>query len=162
MPRKIVLFEANEIPYPILDDFIASHPESRLARELPRCRQYTTETADTGSLSPWITWPTLISPRLTPSIPRSGASLPTPVSRQACSVHCIPGPCPPMRTSSTITSPTLLLGLPNVIRTNSPYSKSSTSPWLGNLPAMSRAPSMWAPWRPSCRGHRDWVCECKP
>lgn len=59
MPRKIVLFEANEIPYPILDDFIASHPESRLARELPRCRQYTTETADTGSLSPWITWPTL-------------------------------------------------------------------------------------------------------
>ncbi len=58
MPRKIVLLETNEVPYRILDDYISKHPTSRLARELPRCRQYTTIAADTCQLSPWITWPT--------------------------------------------------------------------------------------------------------
>jgi hypothetical protein len=59
MPRKIVFLEANEIPYRVMDDFVAGHPQSRLARTFSRCRQYTSIAADTCSLSPWITWPTM-------------------------------------------------------------------------------------------------------
>ncbi len=59
MRRKIAFLEANEIPFPIFDDYIASRPNSKLARSVPRCRQYTTRTPDTCRLSPWITWPTL-------------------------------------------------------------------------------------------------------
>lgn len=57
--RKIVLLEANEIPYRIYDRFVSRNPSSSLARHLTSCRQYTTHAADTGHLSPWITWPTL-------------------------------------------------------------------------------------------------------
>ncbi len=59
MSRKIVLLEANEIPYRVLDDYVASHPNGALARRIGRCQQYTTRAADTCRLSPWITWPTL-------------------------------------------------------------------------------------------------------
>jgi hypothetical protein len=59
MPRKIILLEVNEIPYRVIDDFIAQHPRSRLAREFARCSKYMTITTDTGHLSPWVTWPTL-------------------------------------------------------------------------------------------------------
>jgi hypothetical protein len=59
MPRKIVLLEANEIPWRIYDEFCVWRPESRLARLLPRCRQFTTVSPDAIPLSPWITWPTL-------------------------------------------------------------------------------------------------------
>jgi hypothetical protein len=59
MPRKIILLEANEIPYQVLDDFVAQAPNSKLAGALPRCHQRTTLAADTCDLSPWITWPTL-------------------------------------------------------------------------------------------------------
>ncbi len=59
MKRKIAFLEANEIPFRVFDDYIASRPNSQLARSLPRCRQYTTRAPDTCRLSPWITWPTL-------------------------------------------------------------------------------------------------------
>ncbi len=59
MARKIVLLEANEIPWRILDFYVTQNPESRLAQILPGCRRYETVAADTCALSPWITWPTL-------------------------------------------------------------------------------------------------------
>lgn len=59
MTRKIVFLEANEIPWRILDFYIAQHPESRLAELVPSCHRYETVAADTCPLSPWITWPTL-------------------------------------------------------------------------------------------------------
>lgn len=59
MTRKIILFEVNEIPDRVLDDFVASHPDSVLTRVLPACTRYTTYCPDTCTLWPWITWPTL-------------------------------------------------------------------------------------------------------
>ena len=55
---KIILFELNEVPFRVMDDFCARHPDSVLARVLPRSTQYVTHTGD-EPLSPWITWPTL-------------------------------------------------------------------------------------------------------
>ena len=59
MSRRIVLFELNEVPWRIVDEFIADHPHSALARILPISRSYTSVAADRGHLSPWTTWPTL-------------------------------------------------------------------------------------------------------
>jgi len=59
MTRRIVLFELNEVPWRIVDEYVADHPGSALARTLPSSRCYTTITADRGHLSPWTTWPTL-------------------------------------------------------------------------------------------------------
>ncbi len=54
-----MLFELNEVPWRIIDEFVADHPNSALARLLPRSRCYTSIAADRGHLSPWTTWPTL-------------------------------------------------------------------------------------------------------
>jgi hypothetical protein len=59
MRRTIVLFELNEVPWEILDDYVAARPTSALARVLARSHCYTSMTADRGHLSPWTTWPTL-------------------------------------------------------------------------------------------------------
>jgi hypothetical protein len=59
MPRSIVLFELNEVPWEILDDLVAARPGSALARVLGRSHCYTSLAADRGHLSPWTTWPTL-------------------------------------------------------------------------------------------------------
>ena len=59
MTRRIMLFELNEVPWRIVDEFVADHPTSALARLLPRTRCYTSIAADRGHLSPWTTWPTL-------------------------------------------------------------------------------------------------------
>lgn len=56
--KKIVLFELNEVPLRIFDQFCAWNPDSFLARFLRRTRQFETVTEDTN-LSPWTTWPTL-------------------------------------------------------------------------------------------------------
>ena len=59
MTRRIVLFELNEVPWRIVDEYVAENPGSALARVLPRSRTYTSVAADRGHLSPWTTWPTL-------------------------------------------------------------------------------------------------------
>lgn len=59
MASKIILFELNEVPFRIIDNFVQWRPESCLARLLPRCRQFTTYSEDVGHLSPWKTWPTV-------------------------------------------------------------------------------------------------------
>ena len=59
MSRTIVLFELNEVPWEILDDYVAARPASALARVLARSHCYTSMAADRGHLSPWTTWPTL-------------------------------------------------------------------------------------------------------
>jgi hypothetical protein len=55
---KIILFELNEVPWRIVEDFTAERPDSHLAQLLARSRSYETYAEDTA-LSPWITWPTL-------------------------------------------------------------------------------------------------------
>jgi hypothetical protein len=57
--RKIVFFELNEVPHPIVEKFCQWQPRSTLATVLPRCTSYETFSEDEGILSPWITWPTL-------------------------------------------------------------------------------------------------------
>lgn len=58
MSSKIILFELNEVPWRVIDDFIAERPQSCLARLLPGMRTFRTYAEDT-TLSPWITWPSL-------------------------------------------------------------------------------------------------------
>ncbi|MDA1192667.1 MAG: hypothetical protein O3A46_13425 [Candidatus Poribacteria bacterium] len=58
--RKIILFEINEVPFRIIDEFCKWRPESALAKFLTQCRQYETWTDTEGEyLNPWTTWPTL-------------------------------------------------------------------------------------------------------
>jgi hypothetical protein len=59
MPRKIILFELNEVPWRIVDDLVARRPDGALASMLRRSAQYETVAADSGHLSPWKTWPTV-------------------------------------------------------------------------------------------------------
>lgn len=59
MPSKIILFELNEVPFRIIDDFVQWRPSSNLARLLPRCLPFDTFAGDSGHLSPWKTWPTV-------------------------------------------------------------------------------------------------------
>ena len=57
--RKIIFFEINEIPHPIVEQFCQWQPQSTFARVLPRCASYETICEDEGILNPWISWPTL-------------------------------------------------------------------------------------------------------
>lgn len=59
MDRKIILFELNEVPFRIIDEYCRWHPESHLARHLKQCHKYETYAESSGHLSPWHTWPTL-------------------------------------------------------------------------------------------------------
>lgn len=59
MDRKIILFELNEVPFRIVEEYCRWRPESALARRLPQFHQYETYAEDIGHLSPWKTWPTL-------------------------------------------------------------------------------------------------------
>jgi hypothetical protein len=57
--RKIILFEMNEVPYRVLDDFASRHPRSNLARLMARSKQFETVCEDQVELDPWTSWPTL-------------------------------------------------------------------------------------------------------
>lgn len=56
---KLVLFELNEVPRRVVQDFVARHPASALAGLLCETPLLETLAPDAGHLSPWITWPTL-------------------------------------------------------------------------------------------------------
>jgi hypothetical protein len=55
----LIVYELNEVPWRIVDWYIAQRPESNLARVLKRSLSYTTVTHDSGELHPWTTWPTV-------------------------------------------------------------------------------------------------------
>lgn len=59
MQTKLILFELNEVPFRVLDDYCARRPASCLARWLSQSAQYETFAEDRGHLSPWVTWPSL-------------------------------------------------------------------------------------------------------
>lgn len=59
MDKKIILFELNEVPYRVIDDYCHVNPKSSLAQLLPACAQYETYSEDVSSLSPWKTWPSV-------------------------------------------------------------------------------------------------------
>lgn len=57
--RKLLLFEMNEVPWRVIDDFAGRHPRSRLAALLARAKQLETICEDQVELDPWTSWPTL-------------------------------------------------------------------------------------------------------
>jgi hypothetical protein len=59
MPRKVILFELNEVPYRIFEYYIRQHPQSALAKLMRQSQQYETIAADQGELAPTRTWPTV-------------------------------------------------------------------------------------------------------
>jgi len=66
MPQRIILYELNEVPWQIVDLYIASRPHSTLAKALPRSLALTTICADPAPLQPWRTWPDLHTSMYTP------------------------------------------------------------------------------------------------
>lgn len=57
--RRIVFYELNEVPNRVLRDFADARPESAIATLLNHSSCFETLSPDRGSLSPWITWPTV-------------------------------------------------------------------------------------------------------
>lgn len=57
--RKIILLEANEIPFRIFDDYVDERPKSHLAKLMATSKQLSTVCEDQVELDPWISWPTL-------------------------------------------------------------------------------------------------------
>lgn len=55
----VVLYELNEVPWRVVDWYIAQRPASQLAAMLRASQTYTSHTKDQGELHPWSTWPTL-------------------------------------------------------------------------------------------------------
>ena len=55
----LLVYELNEVPWRVVDWYVARNPRSHLARLLQRSATFTTVTQDDGELHPWTTWPTL-------------------------------------------------------------------------------------------------------
>jgi hypothetical protein len=57
--KKIILFELNEVPFRVMDDYCEMHPESALNEFYSQSACASTFSPDEASLHPWCTWPTL-------------------------------------------------------------------------------------------------------
>jgi hypothetical protein len=57
--HKMILFETNEIPFRIFDDYAEKRPRSHLAKLMATSKQLSTVCEDQVELDPWISWPTL-------------------------------------------------------------------------------------------------------
>lgn len=55
----VVLYELNEVPWRLVDEFVRHEPRSTLTRLLTEGDTLTTVDDDTAHLSPWRTWPTV-------------------------------------------------------------------------------------------------------
>jgi len=56
---KIVVYELNEVPWRVIDRYLASRNSTHLGKLLETAAQLTTRTTDSGELHPWSTWPTM-------------------------------------------------------------------------------------------------------
>lgn len=59
MSKKIILFELNEVPFRVLNDFCVRFPESHIAKLYNQSRSVESVTPDTNSLHPWSVWPSI-------------------------------------------------------------------------------------------------------
>ncbi|WP_433783363.1 hypothetical protein ACQPX6_25275 [Actinomycetospora sp. CA-101289] len=55
----VVLYELNEVPWTLVDEFVRREPRSTIAGLLRRGTTWTTVNDDEAHLSPWRTWPTV-------------------------------------------------------------------------------------------------------
>ena len=58
MSGKIIAFELNEVPYSVIDAFVAAYPHSQLAKILPRSACVTAVNPDSMQLHPKVSWQT--------------------------------------------------------------------------------------------------------
>ncbi len=58
-PRKLLCYELNEVPWPVIDFYLQRRPHSALASLLGNADQFSSHCVDLGELQPWSTWPTL-------------------------------------------------------------------------------------------------------
>lgn len=56
---SLIVYELNEVPQKLFNFYAKTHPTSALAKLHNKSSLFQTITADVGSLSPWITWPTM-------------------------------------------------------------------------------------------------------
>ena len=56
---SIIVYELNEVPRRLFDLYADAFPSSAFALLRKHSSLFETRTADVGSLSPWITWPTM-------------------------------------------------------------------------------------------------------
>jgi len=56
---SVVVYELNEVPRRLFDFYADAFPSSAFAKLRQHSNLFETLTADVGSLSPWITWPTI-------------------------------------------------------------------------------------------------------
>lgn len=56
---KTVVYELNEVPKKIFDFYAKAFPKSAFGKLRRNSTLFETHTADVGSLSPWVTWPTM-------------------------------------------------------------------------------------------------------
>lgn len=61
--RRVILYELNEVPWVVVDQFVRRHPRSHLARRLGSALTRTTVDDDPVKLQPWRTWPTFHTSR---------------------------------------------------------------------------------------------------
>lgn len=57
--QPLVLYELNEVPWRVVDLYVAMRPTSAMARIIKASQTFTTVTRDEGELHPWTTWPTM-------------------------------------------------------------------------------------------------------
>ena len=63
---RVLLYELNEVPWAIVDHYVAACPRSNLSRLLPRALLRTTINDDPVDLMPWRSWPTFHTSLFTP------------------------------------------------------------------------------------------------
>lgn len=63
---RVVLYELNEVPWDIVDVYVAARPQSNLSLLLPRALLRTTIDDDPIDLMPWRSWPTFHTSLFTP------------------------------------------------------------------------------------------------
>lgn len=54
-----IVYELNEVPKKLFEFYSDAFPHSAFAKLRNNSRLFETVTADVGSLSPWVTWPTM-------------------------------------------------------------------------------------------------------
>lgn len=59
MSKKFIFYEINELPMLVIERYAAKFPSSSLAYLYQNSKKYQTVNSDSGSLSPWVTWPSL-------------------------------------------------------------------------------------------------------
>ena len=59
MSKKFIFYEINELPMLVIERYAAKFPSSSLAYLYQNSKKYQTLNSDSGSLSPWVTWPSL-------------------------------------------------------------------------------------------------------